>query len=57
MLRVSLLRVTLQLVDEDCVCVLSLNFLIKECLWELIWWSVGGSCEKDSCVVCEKGQR
>lgn len=30
--------------------------LSMEYVWEQFRWSVGGSCEKDSCNVREKGQ-
>lgn len=33
-----------------CCCVCS------NCVWEPFWWSVGGSCKKDSRYVCAKGQ-
>lgn len=28
----------------------------SKCVWELFWWSVGGSCKKDPCDVRGKGQ-
>lgn len=28
----------------------------NSCVWELFWWSVGGSCKKDSRYLCAKGQ-
>ena len=35
---------------------LSCSLVCSKCVWELFWWSVGGSCKKDSRYVRAKGQ-
>lgn len=35
---------------------LSCSLVCTKCVWELFWWSVGGSCKKDSRYVRAKGQ-
>lgn len=35
---------------------LSCSLVCSKCVWELFWWSVGGTCKKDSRYVRAKGQ-
>lgn len=49
--------VRLQIVDRDSALgtLFSCCFVCSYCVWELFWWSVGGSCKKDSRYVRAKG--
>lgn len=48
----------LQIVDADSALglVFSCCFVCSNCVRELFWWAVGGSCKKDSRYVRAKGQ-